>query len=426
MNIIQQAFDTEEHYLGVLRVNSKDVAKARVDLKYNRIDPREIRAKVTDVSWFNHPARQPIPIEETKYLEFYCKEDDLLLKLNETNSMTFSEADCQALEYRKGPEVPELNKDKEKNDYSVSCSYFFPLTGLTIYTGGTTFHDGRGLYRGFHKSNKWDAPEIDWTDRIIKLNTSTAKVTMYDSMAEESLDSYECNFGTVIGRQTTLVLEELNGGTFFSIADARTYIKVVFDMLSLVEQCSIDWYRERYQWSESILTIRPNRMLSERSLLSSRSYRYQSECLLVFPKLIDAYFALDDTRKKTFDDVIYSYRIATRAKTIETKLIYYHSCLDLLKKSFGFPKQPFSLKLKNACKQAKVDFSDLGFPLGINNKDKFRFNEIRDTFLHDGFHIDDHEEVIIETRKMRALTERLMLSFLGIDYRETKLGLPSL
>ena len=81
MNIIQQAFDTEEHYLGVLRVDSKDVAKARVDLKYNRIDPREIRAKVTDVSWFNLPARQPIPIEERKYLEFYCKEDDLLLKL---------------------------------------------------------------------------------------------------------------------------------------------------------------------------------------------------------------------------------------------------------------------------------------------------------------------------------------------------------
>jgi hypothetical protein len=425
VNIIQQAFETEEHYLGVLRVDFTDVAKARVDLKYNRIDSREIRAKITDVSWFNHPARQPIPIEETKYLEFYCKEDDLLLKLNETNSITFSEADCQVIEYRQGTDAPEFTKDKDSKDHLISCSYFFPLTGLTINTAGTTFHDEKGLLRGFPKSNTWDDPEIDWTNEIIELSTLTAKAVIYDSMTKESFESDEYNYGTVIGRQTTLVLQELNGGAFFSMNDARSYIKVFFDMLSLVEQYSIDWCKERYQGKKSILTIRPNKMPSGRSLLNSRSYRYKKECLLVLPKLIDAYIALDEDRKMTFDTVIYSYRIATRAKTIETKLIYYHSCLDLLKKSFGFSGKPFSSQLQNACKEAKVDFSDLEFPLSVKKVDKFRFNEIRDAFLHDGFHIDDYQEVVRETRKMRALTERIILSFLGIDYRETKLGFPS-
>jgi hypothetical protein len=425
VNIIQQAFDTEEHYLGVLRVDSKDVAKARVDLKYNRIDPREIRAKVTDVSWFNRPSKQPIPIEETKYLEFYNKEEDLLLKLNETNSITFSETDCQVIEYRQGTDALEFNKDKDSKDHLTSCSYFFPLTGLTINTAGTTFHDEKGLLRGFPKSNTWDALEIDWTNEIIELITLTAKAVIYDSMTKESFESDEYNYGTVIGRQTTLVLQELNGGACFSMNDARSYIKVFFDMLSLVEQYSIDWYKERYQSGKSILTIRPNKMLSGRSLLSSRSYRYKKECLLMLPKLIDAYFALDDTRKKTFDDVIYSYRIATRAKTIETKLIYYHSCLDMLKNIFGFSKPPFTPQLKNACKKANVDLEDLDFPLGVKKKAKLRFNEIRDAFLHNGFRIDDHREIMIETRKMRALTERMILSFLGINYRETKLGFPS-
>ena len=187
----------------------------------------------------------------------------------------------------------------------------------------------KGLLRGFPKSNTWDDPEIDWTNEIIELSTLTAKAVIYDSMTKESFESDEYNYGTVVGRQTTLVLQELNGGAYFSMNDARSYIKIFFDMLSLVEQYSIDWYRERYQSGKSILTIRPNKMIPGRSLLSSRSYRYKKECLLMLPKLIDAYFALDGTRKKTFDDLIYSYRIATRAKTIETKLIYYHSCLDM-------------------------------------------------------------------------------------------------
>lgn len=425
MNLIKQAFDTEEHYKGVLKAGSIDKAKATIDVKYNRIDPKEINVKVYDIEWFNYPSRQPIPVEETKYLEFYSKEDNLLLKLDETDSITFSEANCSALEYRKGPDVSEFNGDNGGNLSETSCTYFFPLTGLTINTGGTTFHDEKGIIRGFSKSNRWEDTEYDWTNQIIELNTSNASMVIYDSMAHENFESMDYHYGIVIGRQTTMVLQKLNNSSHFSLDNARLFINVFFNMLSLIEQQSIDWHTERYRCEKSILTILPNRATSKRSPLVRRSFRYQKECLLLLQKLIDTYFSLTVVGKNDFDDIIYSYRIATGAKTVETMLIYYHSCLDLLKKKFGFPDKPFSSQLQKACIEANVQLDDLSFPMSKNKTGKFRFNEIRDSFLHDGFHIEDYQEVINETRKMRALTERMMLSLLDMDYRETKLGLPS-
>ena len=69
------------------------------------------------------------------------------------------------------------------------------------------------------------------------------------------------------------------------------------------------------------------------------------------------------------------------------------------------------------------------------NGARFGFTTIRNTYIHDGFDIfvdlygegkEDSEEGLRQIRIARAFAERLLMGYMGIDFRETSLGQPSL
>lgn len=432
MNLIAQAFETEEEYNGTLRAGTSDVATARVTVFYNRLDPKEIRVKIGDITWFNTPPRQPIPAEEVSRLDFWCKDNELTLKLDVTNSMCFTSAETSVLEYAKSTKPSDTIKPKIGSPALSSAVYLFPLTGFTISHSFSTFSDIKGYFRGYFKSDGNDEKHVEWRDESIMLETTLGVASLYDSMTRESYDSDEHYHGSVIGRRSVFAIESISGKVLFDRDEGREYARILFNMLSVLEQNSINWYKERFSILDknnfaiqSDVTIVANHTAENARLTNSRANRYKSELTSFLPFMIDTYVELEDAKKTDVDEVIRSYRIATRAETIETSLVYLHSCLDLLKKMFDFPGMPFSRNIRQACQKARVDLEDLVFTPSTKVIDKFRFNEIRDAFLHDGFHIDSYEEVISEIRKMRALAERLLLSLMGIDYRKTRVGYPT-
>jgi hypothetical protein len=100
--------------------------------------------------------------------------------------------------------------------------------------------------------------------------------------------------------------------------------------------------------------------------------------------------------------------------------------LDIIKKNWRTEGKYFSQKLQSACNNANVSIDDLNFTmLGSGKSTMFRFTKTRNSYIHDGFQIDDYGALIDDIRKMRALTERLLVALMGLDYRHSPIGTPT-
>jgi len=148
------------------------------------------------------------------------------------------------------------------------------------------------------------------------------------------------------------------------------------------------------------------------------------------------------------DTIVDNFKTANTARTIETKFIHWHSCLDFFKPLFlatlSEPEKnkvnkgmSFSMQLVFLFDRAGVSVTDLlpaetieSIRKAIQGEGKapdLPFTSIRNEYIHDGFHaFKDHEREAVDlTRKMRALAERLLLSYMNLDSESTSLGKPS-
>jgi hypothetical protein len=434
MEAFKNPFYIQEHFNGTLRIENGDVAKARADIIFDIFDTNNIYAHISDVEWLKKSPYYPLVKPENKLLDFFAEDENttINLKFNDNYVMQFTEADMRVNEFQEFKNHSRyLSQSGEacSVDYALA-TYTFPLIGLIKTQSFTTFHTSRGFFRGTPQDDQWNS--IKWDDDLLTVKTTLGEFTIYDAFVHKKIEDGKTYNGFIVARQSKLGCKlSLNG---ISLEEAeknfREIARVIFLCLSLIEGNAIDWHTEEislnnknrnrinekitYRWA-----ISPN----EKSLDNDRTQQHRKELRNYFPKIIEAYIALPTKERNEFDSVMRSYQLACKANIAEVKLIAWHSCLDLLKKQFGFGGMVFYEKLIEACRNQSVTYDDLRFIMGKDNPNKFRFNEIRDKFIHEGFLVEDYGELIEETRKMKALVERLILKKLKLDYRGSKLGL---
>lgn len=434
MSTFEDPFINEYHFVGVLKVADNIVANAKVDIRFSEYDTNDISVRISDIKWLKDVADPCLQSFKHKRLDFYCEISDsssIRLKLNSDYYLPFDYSETTASEYQKHEEYQDIGSNPDSTIAEAVVSYIFPLTGLIAYLHGCSFFEDKGYVRGWPLDDRNE--NIKWYDDSIHIQTKDGEFTFYDFMTKKDIKNDNIHHGIVIGRRSKVFWSIRNEGASLEEIEkrARSSIRPVFMILSLLEGDAIHWKIEKIFFVDnngytvkSRTTYRWAMPPGEDNLVMSRARQYKKDLRKLFPELINAYAALDISVQKIFDEAMNAYQLACRAKVLEVALIYWHACLDLLKKHYGFGGKPFSKNLLLACKNTNIDIADLDLKMSATIPDKLRFNEIRDKYLHDGFLVDDYEEIISETRKIKALTERLIVKLLGIDCKLTKLGIP--
>jgi hypothetical protein len=222
-------------------------------------------------------------------------------------------------------------------------------------------------------------------------------------------------------------------------------------MLSLIERTRINWHTERLLVkSEEGNPVSKTTRHRWRPAPSS-NYRPDRNALRTrrqtLKTLLDAYWDSVSGKQTDIDSIIDNFKTANSSDTIESKFIHWHSCLDFFKplyfENLGEPERnriehnmSFSMQLIRLFDEAGTGVDDL-LPdetireireaiKGEGDAPDLRFTELRNKYIHDGFHAfrGKEQETIDLRQKMRAIGERLLTQYMGVDHEDTSLGEP--
>lgn len=319
---------------------------------------------------------------------------------------------------------------------TTTHSYAFALPAVLTRGTGGVFDQHRGFYYGMPDNPIFGAPQnvVTWNDEIIEVihNDLTAKIFQ----ALEQFDVTEDNIGfpafgharygkaVVTSSMPTTTLDDRD-------REARELVETILRVISVIERNRFEWHREK-RLTETVDSLFEERELHHFSAPhrddSSRRLQIEANRPVfrnLIPEITAKVLALGTNDRKNFDDIARCMILASIASTIEGSYIYWHSCLDLILKTVGYPAPAFSPKFIAACEALNVQYDDL-FPTPtkaeVNAKQKFRFSEIRNEYIHEGLVMSDFYEAFEQRTRMAAVSERMLLALIGIDYTTTPLG----
>ena len=433
MDEIIKHFTEESYHKGILKLDGIEVGKAHVDLIFNPFDVNNMHAEIRNIEWHQENPNVITLKGEEGLLTFESLEDQINLKFGKMFVGPWSEINSRVLEYVVDNDYSHFNEDISDQSSSYAYgNYYFPLIHLIKNEGSSTFHDSYGYLRGWMDSD--DKP-IKWNDTSLDVKSQIGNFLLYDSMIHKDVQLNDGIKAKIILSRTRLniKIDKQN----ISFESAERYFHEISDVLSLL-MTLIEGYPVNWQSEDIALYNQKERVIKKRTMHKwstqpsqkmnriGNNRKFPKDMQKNFLELVDKYSILSEAKKKILKEVMYSYTIASRTETLETQLLYWHSCLDALKSVYNSDKKrrPFSQDLIAVCEYICVEINDLSFKMGKNKTAKFRFNEIRDKYLHEGLIIEDHQEVVKEIRKMKALTERMILKLFDIDYKNNVIGHP--
>jgi hypothetical protein len=262
-----------------------------------------------------------------------------------------------------------------------------------------------------------------------KINVGGIEITLF----EESLIEEKANdvIGTPvkIGYRQGKMEFDLSGAYEESSVKARELADVIDKALSVFSQDRISWHREfskRYnarhqQINEQELIRRAVQPKGVRT-----DYRPVGGPLSEnIGLLANAIANLPNDKQADFEKFFHCFVYGWLAPNFEIWLIVWHSCLDVFRDYYGHGGARFSANLVKACETAGVSYSDLftnDRARLLSGAEKFRFNELRDEYVHKGMIVEDFHSTMEQIRNMKALCYRFLLRFLDLDEQFCGLG----
>jgi len=297
-------------------------------------------------------------------------------------------------------------------------------------------HDTKGLLFGW---NDWKEANIEtWEDEEFSYETTLGKLIFYPGLvfSDKVEDSFEVREQTkawfVVSGQNLLVDE--------TFAQAERVLDSYLRMVSFFEKRFLGWRYseidargekgkgivvEKYQW-------RPGITYQSSQHIKTNQAKYRSQLKL----LVDRYLMSKDNVREEIDKAIRQMVIGNRPdQAVESKLIYWHSALDIHIKIVAGEKareqryEAFSKKLVLACEDAGIVWTDL-YPyltrerIFSEEKADFLITSLRNAMIHEGKYPDSKEynQVFQENARAEALAERMVMRILGVDYEGTPVG----
>jgi hypothetical protein len=331
--------------------------------------------------------------------------------------------------------VEDIYLNREPLGNAIFIFHVTP-TDLFARRRGLEFNSQRGLLAGW---DFWsDEKNPKWTSEEFSYGTATGDLTFYPGFVFAEADGRN-----VVVRDQMMSRSQIAGSNL-SIEEKQKEITDALDLylhiISLLERRFVDWFCIRIDArGESgkgmIRTVYRNVRTHDYPVdhyiqNNASSYRRLLE------EISKAYQSLTREKRLDFDKAIKQMLIGTAPKqSVEIKLIYWHSCLDILIKILAADRwkerkqQGFTRNLVLACEDAGIDWMDLyGYvrrdDIFSETKADLKITTFRNNMIHEGVYPSDEEyrDVFAENSRAAALFERMMMSMMGLDYRQTPLG----
>ncbi|WP_263789929.1 hypothetical protein [Salinibacter sp.] len=348
-----------------------------------------------------------------------------------TNLSSFSKS-VSVEKYRSTEFFGEIDEPER-----ATVGYLFPLTTV-VKSGLRPTKDARhGLYRGEFNRETGTA---DLAPNTFEIETPLGRaeiVELYDSRDVEKRSGYPV---TAVVMHSGLHFKDLDctSKSLETILEhSRSVVERIMLLFSLIEQNRITWSREKVNFTSSddewIGRQTTRRWSSPPTDSYYAGYRAKGVTHEAFEVINNAYWTLSSEEKKKIDEVLDNFTIAYTRKTIETGLLYWHSCLDqICQDLYGEDHRVFSKQIVATCDAAGIKVEDLleedvldYWREDISGETQnFRFVNTRNTFVHDslGANLEESQKVIEDRRVARALAERLLLAKIGVDPETVPLG----
>lgn len=318
-----------------------------------------------------------------------------------------------------------------------SISFLYHITPCDIFSRKRMMlsHDMKGLLFGY---NKWtDGDQELWKEDDTWYETNIGKFCFYPGLvfSEQSDGSY-------IVKEQLKVVVTVSGECldYQKIKfEVQEKLKTFLHILSVIEgkfvnwfYCEVDARGETTKGFVSELYKRtPNNKYRKSEHLETYALKYKE----TLPIIVEKYSQLQDNTKTELDKAFKQALVASVPKTtVETKLLYWHSCLDILVYIAGpgvgeRRRMGFSKSLVVTCEKLNIGWNDL-YPYIIRDeifsdqKADFKITTFRNNMIHWGVYPTDKEyqEVFNENSRAVTLFERMITKIMGLDYAETPLG----
>jgi len=427
-------FDKRYIHYGNLEYKGKMIGSCRCEVVTNEIEPDSWKGTISVFEGSQMDLHRAMGSPND--LQFVSNGEQEILNIKPMSpSFSMSSYNDELLKFR----IREFTLQRKydiKETAKIFLSYFIPFSELYKRRSGVAKHYMKGLLSGWEgwRREYGDDKTNEWNDEIYSLPSPIGEIAFVPIMLFQETPIEEKD-ATVVVDQMTIECKMKNSE--LTLKDAKkAFEEVISDylyVLSFLEGDFLDWYYCQGQArtaDEKLVTeiedYRSTRKRKKPTSLDQRFLKYRQSLQKVHVDLTKAFQSKTQDEKNEIRKVIDRYVVASRVSAVDTRLIYWHSCLDVLAKQFRGEGSSFSHKVVNACKNTGINWLDI-YPeindQSLDEKAEFPINRIRNQMLHHGEYPDDYNEVFREILKTKALCERLITKMIGIDYKETGLGI---
>lgn len=316
------------------------------------------------------------------------------------------------------------------DDNPQKVYYRFHISPSQIFCriNSITFHYKKGLISGWQEKNK------GWEDEKYTLTNNLGIISFEPSFVFTEIKDDAYKEGSYLVKEQLIIMHELilNSPYKENYLDkveesVNDYLKII----SFLESRRLEWFylnvfaQSKNPYPDFEKHIYKKSTLNSLGKINIHYAINRGAYQKLLPIIVDRYQLLNKTIRKNVDKILDRFLVAVTHDKIDTCIIYWHSCLDLLIKEIVGTNKPFDLKLIKACLKSNVEWLDL-FPYlseeYIKRGNKSLVNKIRNEIIHEGKYPDNYSTIRKELRSVRALCERLILKLIGIDYKNTCVG----
>ena len=420
---------------GVLKSASYALENIRCEVNLNPLQPSTMTANIFDVQGTN----------SFRFMKDFMGQEVTFECSSESEQIIFAGVVTSVQSSGTTDKIGAVRIDSYRQDFFlnrepiVSATFVYYLTPVDMFkrTRMMCSHDMRGLLFGYDDYTDEKSPI--WKEESHSYSTNVGQLVFYPGLVFDEDDT-----GNVIVREQlkvaiTVKEQEIDVETLKSSIE-KTLEDYLY-IISFLEGKFLYWFYSeidaRALSGKGFVSNVYKRIPIWEYGKSQYLERYAKEYRQIVPGLVTKYISLADQKKLDLDKAIKQLLVASKpAQPIDTELIYWHSCLDILLKAISGESVverkyiAFSRKLVLACEEANIEWVDL-YPyvkrdeiFSDDVRADFRITTLRNNMIHEGNYPDPQQfgEVIAENSRAAALAERMILSILGVDYRNSPAG----
>jgi hypothetical protein len=422
---------------GSLRAGTKEIENIRCEVKLNRVDSSEMRADLYDTQGI---------VGSRFLIDFFGKEvsfvdsnDEELIQIDGFIASGESSGHSDKLGTLR---IQGYREDFFLNhDPIVEATYRYYLTDIIMFRrkNPKQLDAMYGLLVGW---DFWSEPQTPkWRKETYAFKTGIGELNFYPALLFADVDKKTTQARDQMMAQIVVTGANINVNQIR--VEAQGVLETYLHAMSFLESRVVDWFccevdarSKNGRGMVSTTYKRIPRLEYNPDTLGHYIDRNCQAYYKVLPSIVDKYARLESGKKSELDKAIAQMLIGTEPRqSVEIELIYWHSCLDILIKLISSEKTAerknlgFSKRLVLACEDMFIEWADL-YPyitrekIFSDEKSDFKITSFRNNMIHEGKYPDAEEygEIFCEIARARALTERMIMKTIGVDYKNTPIG----